>query len=461
VTAATKLVIGASGFLGSHVTRLLVENGERVRVLLRTTSSTKAIDDLDVDRRYGDIFDDQALREAMRGCDDVYYCVVDARAWVRDPTPLFRTNVEGLRHVLDAAVDSGDLRRFVFTSTIGTIAISEDGGPVARALILAADNGRVGQRYIISERFITGDMVLSTLTVRLLHIMSSMDHSKAQRELGWQPKPIHDSVRRAVDFIELRVSLDDRRRRARCYLREHRRRRREPGVAQCGRHPTADGTLTVENRRHAGGDSRLTVMRDRRQPEMDALRQTTEGQRVVGIDEMQPGRAPVGQRAGYVGRHGSAREGGERLVIDEKLCFPHPDELLAVVSPFVHSQTRTAVDGIAAVAPKEHGDVVGKCFGLVGHIGHDDRRRPHRARSVLAAAEKQRAGARHQVILLSHHRIDELNATTVTDLDGFDPQRSEAHRPEQVDSEPGGLQVGIGDVMFDGATEQSADEVTA
>ena len=59
-----KLVIGASGFLGSHVTRALVERG-----------------------------------------DDVFYCAVDTRAWLRDPAPLFRTNVEGLRHVLDAAVE--------------------------------------------------------------------------------------------------------------------------------------------------------------------------------------------------------------------------------------------------------------------------------------------------------------------------------------------------------------------
>jgi dihydroflavonol-4-reductase len=40
----------------------------------------------------------------------------------RDPAPLFRTNVDGLRHVLDAAVDA-DLRRFVFTSSISTIGI--------------------------------------------------------------------------------------------------------------------------------------------------------------------------------------------------------------------------------------------------------------------------------------------------------------------------------------------------
>ena len=121
-----KLVIGASGFLGSHVTRALVQRGDDVRVLLRTTSSTKAIDDLNVERRYGEIFDDAALRGAMAGCDDVFYCAVDTRAWLRDPAPLFRTNVEGLRHGLDAAV-AADLHRFVFTSSFTTIGLRDDG----------------------------------------------------------------------------------------------------------------------------------------------------------------------------------------------------------------------------------------------------------------------------------------------------------------------------------------------
>jgi dihydroflavonol-4-reductase len=108
-----KLVIGASGFVGSHVVRQLVERGDDVRVLLRRTSSTQGIDDLHVERQYGDIVDDAALRAAMAGCDDVFYCVVDARAWLRDPAPLFATNVDGLRHVLDAAVGA-DVRRFLF-----------------------------------------------------------------------------------------------------------------------------------------------------------------------------------------------------------------------------------------------------------------------------------------------------------------------------------------------------------
>jgi dihydroflavonol-4-reductase len=120
VTTKPKLVIGANGFLGSHVARQLVADGAEVRAMVRSTANTRSIDDLQVTRFHGDVFDTDTVREAMDGCDDVYYCVVDTRAWLRDPSPLFRTNVEGLRNVLDIAVKQ-DLRRFVFTSTYVTV----------------------------------------------------------------------------------------------------------------------------------------------------------------------------------------------------------------------------------------------------------------------------------------------------------------------------------------------------
>ena len=58
----------------------------------------------------------------------VFHCAVDARAWLRDPAPLFQANVEGLRHVLDAAASCA-LHRFVYTSTVGTCAV-RPGPPV-------------------------------------------------------------------------------------------------------------------------------------------------------------------------------------------------------------------------------------------------------------------------------------------------------------------------------------------
>ncbi len=78
---------------------------------------------------YGDLVDSAAVAAAMADRDVVYYCVVDTRAELRDPAPLFKTNVEALRHVLDVAVRA-NLQRFVFLSTIGTIAVGLHGETV-------------------------------------------------------------------------------------------------------------------------------------------------------------------------------------------------------------------------------------------------------------------------------------------------------------------------------------------
>lgn len=118
------LVIGANGFLGSHVTRRLVAAGTDVRAMVRQGANTAGIDDLELTRFVGDIFDTDTVRAAMQGCDVVYYCVVDTRAWLRDPAPLFATNVEGLAGVLEIAAQSarsGVLGRFVFTSSYSTV----------------------------------------------------------------------------------------------------------------------------------------------------------------------------------------------------------------------------------------------------------------------------------------------------------------------------------------------------
>jgi dihydroflavonol-4-reductase len=322
--------MGASGNVGACVTRHLAAGGADVRVLLRKSSSTKGIDGLDVERTYGDLVDATAVAAAMADRDVVYYCVVDTRAELRDPAPLFKTNVEALRHVLDVAVRA-NLHRFVFLSTIGTIAVGPHGetvdedtpfnwadqagsyiesrraaeqlvlsyaadqglpavvtnvsnpyGPpdwqprqgmfvklaaqgkmpfyvrgvgsevvgiddAADGMLLAAQRGRVGQRYIISERYMSQrelvtiaaqavdarpprlglpmamlygfgwlsdaagalarkDFPMSRQSARLVELTSPASHAKATRELGWHPTPTEDSIRRAArTYIERSV----------------------------------------------------------------------------------------------------------------------------------------------------------------------------------------------------------------------------------------------------------------
>lgn len=125
------LVVGANGFFGSHITRQLVEAGRQVRVLVRRTSNTAAIDGLAVERHYGDVGDSQSLRAAMAGCGSVFYCVVDTRAWLTDPAPLYRCNVEGLGNALGAA-QAEQVARFIFTSSIATIGRSKTGAASER-----------------------------------------------------------------------------------------------------------------------------------------------------------------------------------------------------------------------------------------------------------------------------------------------------------------------------------------
>ena len=187
------LVMGASGFVGSHVTRQLVERGDDVRVLLRETSSTRGIDDLDVQRCFGDIFDGDAVRAAMAGRDDVYYCVVDARAMLPDPAPLIRTNVDGLRHVLDIAADA-DLLRFVYLSTIGTIAVSSDGSAVTEDTPFNwADKGGP---YIAARRT-AEDMVLRYVNERALPAVV-LNVSTPYGPRDWQPTPHGGLIARAA-----------------------------------------------------------------------------------------------------------------------------------------------------------------------------------------------------------------------------------------------------------------------
>lgn len=120
------LVMGASGFLGSHVVKALAEEGRDIRIFTRASSDISAIEHLEFELAIGDVCDPASLREAMKDCSTIYYCVVDTRAWLKDPAPLRVTNVEGLRNVLDIAMEL-KVKSFIYTSTMMTIGLNPSG----------------------------------------------------------------------------------------------------------------------------------------------------------------------------------------------------------------------------------------------------------------------------------------------------------------------------------------------
>jgi dihydroflavonol-4-reductase len=117
------LVTGATGFLGEHLCRVLVEEGHIVRGLARSRSAV--LEDLGVEHVRGDVLSNDDLARALDGVSAVFHL---AGAVSRDPNDaqrMMRLHVDGTRKVLEQMSQVG-VRRMILASTSGTIGVSKD-----------------------------------------------------------------------------------------------------------------------------------------------------------------------------------------------------------------------------------------------------------------------------------------------------------------------------------------------
>ncbi len=121
-------VTGATGFIGSHVARLVVARGDRVRVLARNTSPKEELDRLGCEIVIGDLTDAMSLTRCVQGCGKVFHIAADYRLWARNPQEIYTNNVAGTRNLLSACCEAG-VQRVIYTSTVGTIGMRKDGIP--------------------------------------------------------------------------------------------------------------------------------------------------------------------------------------------------------------------------------------------------------------------------------------------------------------------------------------------
>ncbi len=112
----TTLVTGGTGFVGGAIVAALRARGDAVRVLARPASRTARVAALGAEIATGDILDRDSIDRALDGCHRVYHAAAVYAFWVRDRAELLRTEVEGTRHVMEAALARG-VERAVYTST--------------------------------------------------------------------------------------------------------------------------------------------------------------------------------------------------------------------------------------------------------------------------------------------------------------------------------------------------------
>ena len=106
--------------MGGALTRRLVGDGHEVVALARSDQSAGRLSELGCEVARADVSDPDGLEQAMRGCDVVFHAAGVNAFCLRDPSPLWRVNVDGSLNVVDAAARCG-VSRVVYTSSAATI----------------------------------------------------------------------------------------------------------------------------------------------------------------------------------------------------------------------------------------------------------------------------------------------------------------------------------------------------
>src|ERR1700731_4216823 len=258
------LVTGAAGFLGSHVTRQLVARGDDVRVLLRASSTNRAIADLPLEYVTGDLRDPASLERAMKGVKRVFHVAADYRLWAKRKQDIYDSNFGGTKNLL-AAAKRACVEQLIYTSTVATIAVdrpelpneftdakleemvghykrskwmaerealqaAREGLPVIVAMpttpvgpwdwkptptgkiILDFLNGKM-PGYVESafSRLVGKEPQIPVEGVKIAKHKMFVDASRAQRELGFKPGPVVAALERAVRWYQANGYVSGRR----------------------------------------------------------------------------------------------------------------------------------------------------------------------------------------------------------------------------------------------------------
>ncbi len=115
-------VTGAAGFIGSAIVRALLERQAEVVALVEPGGNESNLDGLDLERVSVDIRSRDDVEKGLAGARAVFHTAALFQFWAKDRSVFYDVNVEGTRHVIDAALEAGS-ERIVYTSTVATIGL--------------------------------------------------------------------------------------------------------------------------------------------------------------------------------------------------------------------------------------------------------------------------------------------------------------------------------------------------
>jgi len=121
------IVLGATGFIGSHVARALLNEGMDVRVLKRSIGPSKALEGLPIEEKIGDLNDVASLRRGFRGCEVLFHTAGYYPLYSFGKSKQKALALAQMENVLQAASETSTLKKIVYTSSMSTIGKSKRG----------------------------------------------------------------------------------------------------------------------------------------------------------------------------------------------------------------------------------------------------------------------------------------------------------------------------------------------
>ena len=144
------LVTGASGFIGRHVSELLIARGDQVRGTVLAGEDCSWLEEQGVETTVCDVRDRVALQDAMDGCQAVFHLTALYTLWMKDVRPIYQVNVQGSRNVMEAARSKG-VERVVYTSSIAALGVAPGRLPATEETVF--NQHRRANHYVLSKYY--------------------------------------------------------------------------------------------------------------------------------------------------------------------------------------------------------------------------------------------------------------------------------------------------------------------
>ncbi len=142
------LVTGADGFLGNNIVRELLDRKLEVRAFIQKNSPVKTLDELPIEKIYGDILILEEVEKAAQGCDYIIHAAANTNIWPQRSEIIRKVNYDGTLNVISAALKA-NVKRLVAISTATSIGHGTTEHPSNENAPFTA--GKYGLDYIDSK----------------------------------------------------------------------------------------------------------------------------------------------------------------------------------------------------------------------------------------------------------------------------------------------------------------------